>query len=93
MMQMMRVMIYMISKKNLDEAKNLKQLIIENCNLKKRNIGNTFRKYKKLNAYSTWIATRMPIEFDICVMSNILYFNQHYKLQTCAERQCQFVLY
>lgn len=46
----------------------------------KKNINNTYEEYKKIEAYSTWFGEKMPIDFDISVISNVLYFVQYYNL-------------
>jgi hypothetical protein len=43
-------------------------------NLNTSKIKNTCRRYRHFKAYSTWFGKKMPIEFDICVQSNILFF-------------------
>lgn len=45
-----------------------------------RNILSTFKKYKKLPAYSTYLGLRMPPDFDFAVQCNIMYFMYHYQL-------------
>jgi len=45
-----------------------------------RRVKNTFKAYKHLPAYSTWFGKKMPIDFDICVLSNVLHLVQKYKL-------------
>jgi hypothetical protein len=44
-------------------------------------INNTYEEYKNIPAYSTWFGKKMPIEFDIPVLANVLYFVQHYQLK------------
>jgi hypothetical protein len=44
-------------------------------------IKNTLDAYKNIPAYSTWFGKKMPIDFDISVLSNVLYFVQHYQLK------------
>jgi hypothetical protein len=44
-------------------------------------INNTFEAYKNIPAYSTWFGKKMPIEFDVPVLTNVLYFVQHYQLK------------
>ncbi len=44
-------------------------------------IKNTFEKYKKIPAYSTWYGVKMPIDFDFGVHCNILSFVNKYNLQ------------
>jgi hypothetical protein len=43
-------------------------------------IRNTYRSYSDIKAYSTWFGKKMPVDFDVCVLSNILNFVQRYKL-------------
>jgi hypothetical protein len=56
------------------------QLMQKHSNCTKRFIKNTFPKYKNIPAYSTWFGDKMPIDFDVCVLSNILCFVQGSKL-------------
>ncbi len=44
-------------------------------------VKNTLKNYENLPAYSTWFGQKMPIDFDACVMSNILLMVQHYNLK------------
>jgi hypothetical protein len=46
----------------------------------KKKINNTYEEYKKIEAYSTWFGEKMPIDFDISVISNALYFVQYFNL-------------
>ncbi len=43
-------------------------------------IKNTFKKYRNLQAYSTWYGKKMPVDFDFGVHCNILSFVNKYKL-------------
>ncbi|GAB3426758.1 hypothetical protein GCM10027516_31090 [Niabella aquatica] len=52
----------------------VKKLMAENANGAKRTIRNTYKKYKKISAYSTWFGKNMPVDFDICVQANGLRF-------------------
>ena len=52
----------------------VKKLMAENANGQKRRIRNTFRRYKKVPAYSTWFGKNMPVDFDICVQANGMRF-------------------
>ena len=52
-------------------------------------VDNTDDAYKSIPAYSTWFGKKMPIEFDVSVMANVLYFVQHYQLKfTKADSAC-----
>ncbi len=46
----------------------------------KKKVNNTLDAYKNIGAYSTWFGEKMPIDFDISVISNVLYFVQWYHL-------------
>jgi len=41
----------------------------------------TFSRYKSYEAYSTWLGDKLPVVFDICVLSNVLTFVQSYNLE------------
>jgi hypothetical protein len=43
-------------------------------------INNTFNDYRKIPAYSTWFGKKMPIDFDVSVLCNVLYFVNYYQL-------------
>ncbi|GAB3688889.1 hypothetical protein GCM10027592_04530 [Spirosoma flavus] len=43
-------------------------------------IVNTYPDYRSLRAYSTWFGKNMPIDFDACALSNILYCVYAYDL-------------
>jgi len=41
----------------------------------------TFSRYRSYGAYSTWLGDRLPVVFDICVLSNVLTLVQTYDLR------------
>lgn len=43
-------------------------------------VQSSYTDYKMLPVYSTWLGHKVPVDFDICVLSNILYFVHTYKL-------------
>jgi hypothetical protein len=45
-----------------------------------KRINNTFPAYRNIGAYSTWFGEKMPIDFDVSVLSNVLFFVQRYQL-------------
>jgi len=47
-------------------------------------VKNTFKDFRKIGAYSTWFGKKMPVDFDICVLANVLYFVQRYQLNWTA---------
>lgn len=65
--------IYLTSAHSKEDAEWLQQKLILHSNNYRRRINNTFPHYKSLKAYSTWFGKNMYIEFDACVMSNMLY--------------------
>lgn len=52
----------------------LKDKLIQHANLSKKQIRQTYPDYKNLKAYSTFFGTNMFIEFDVCVLTNILFW-------------------
>ena len=58
----------------------LKDKLAQHANGPRQWIKNTYSNYRKLRAYSTWFGKNMYVEFDACVLSNILYCIFHYKL-------------
>ena len=45
-----------------------------------KQVQNTFKGYRNMAAYSTWFGKKMPVDFDVCVLANVLYFVQQYNL-------------
>lgn len=87
-------MIYLTDSSLASETAWLHQKLTEHANESKLRIKNTFRRYQHFKAYSTWFGKQMPIEFDICVQSNILYFiyQKHLPL-TVQDRDCIALLH
>ena len=54
------------------------------ANRRSKKIVSTFRDYKKIPAYSTWLGHKVPIDFDVCALSNLLVLLHKYKLQYTA---------
>ena len=65
-------------------AKQVHDLMQSFINTGNKKINNTFKDYQELGAYSTWFGVKMPVDFDICVLTNILYFVQKYNLTWTA---------
>ncbi|MDO8995333.1 MAG: hypothetical protein Q7U77_01780 [Sediminibacterium sp.] len=74
------VIILMALKANEKTADNIHLLMQDYINGGKGKINNTFSSISHLPAYSVWFGNRMPVDFDISVLSNVLYFVQEYKL-------------
>lgn len=49
-----------------------------------KSVKNTFKDYRNIGAYSTWFGKKMPVDFDVCVLANVLYFVQKYQLEWTA---------
>lgn len=74
-------LIYLTSGPDKLKALWLKDKLGQHANLRKKQISNTFPEYKNLKAYSTFFGKNMFIEFDVCVLCNILYFIFYNKLE------------
>jgi hypothetical protein len=61
-------------------AKQVHELMQQFTNNSKKKVKNTFKGYRNIPAYSTWFGKKMPVDFDVSVLTNILYFVQHYNL-------------
>lgn len=73
-------------------ARQVHELLGIHSNSSRLKIKNTYAGYRHLPAYSTWVGEKMPIDFDICVLSNILYFVNHYQLSWSAQDSASFQL-
>ncbi len=69
-------MVLMSSNADDSTCKILKQRLLQTSNLAtpKRTITSTYKKYRDIPAYSTYLGLRMPADFDFAVQCNILYF-------------------
>jgi hypothetical protein len=74
------VILLMAQQRNDSVARSVHKLLREYANGRQQTIRNTYNQFRQLPAYSTWFGKKMPVDFDICVMTNILYFVQHYQL-------------
>jgi hypothetical protein len=79
------VMILLSTENNDIDNKALKEKLIQVSNLKKRKINSTFKKYRNIPAYSTYLGEKMHPDFDFAVQCNILYFNFEKKLPLVKE--------
>ncbi len=86
------VMILMSSDDNESENKALKEKLVQVSNLKKRKINSTFKKYRDIPAYSTYLGEKMHPDFDFAVQCNILYFNFEKKLPLVKEDSATILL-
>lgn len=65
--------VYLTSNPTEQELLWLKQKLTQHANGARQWIRNTYPEYRTLRAYSTWFGKNMYVEFDACVLSNILY--------------------
>ena len=69
------VMILMTdSTTNDKDVTDLKQRLIDVANLSRQKIIATYKKYRNIPAYSTYLGSRTVPDFDFAVQCNILYF-------------------
>jgi hypothetical protein len=66
-------MVYLTTSPTREELLWLKEKLAQHANGTKRVIRNTYPEYRQLRAYSTWFGKNMYIEFDACVLNNLLY--------------------
>lgn len=66
-------LVYLANPFSMAENKWLQSKLAEHSNGRSKNIKTTFEHFKHLKAYSTWFGLNMAIEFDACVLTNILY--------------------
>lgn len=71
---------------NVDDsiATEVHALMQQFVNNGQKQVNNTFKTYRNIGAYSTWFGKKMPVDFDVSVLSNVLYFVQSYGLQWTA---------
>ena len=55
------------------------------ANTKGKTVKNTLTAFETLPAYSTWFGKKMPIDFDMAVLCNVLSFVNAYDLQWTAS--------
>lgn len=73
-------LIYLTTSPTREEQLWLKDKLAQHANGSRLWIRNTFPEYSSLAAYSTWFGKNMYIEFDACVLSNMLYCIYQYDL-------------
>ena len=62
-------------------SKNVHSIMQGFTNSGNKQVNNTFKNYRSIAAYSTWFGNKMPVDFDVSVLSNVLYFVQRYNLK------------
>lgn len=78
-------MIFLTDSSLTKHAGWLQNKLAEHANLSHAKIKNTSKHFRNYKAYSTWFGKRMPLEFDICVQSNILLFIYKNKLPLTVQ--------
>ena len=78
-------LIYLTDTSLKNKSEWLKDKLAQHANLTTSKIKSTYKKYRNYKGYSTWCGKKMPIEFDICVQTNILYFVFENKLKLNAN--------
>lgn len=86
------VMIYLMQNQPRKKAAWLMQHIDSYANGKRKQIKNTPPEYRELGAWCTFFCLDMPLGFDACVISNILYFNRFYQFEE-NEAYCDSLEY
>lgn len=74
------VMTLMALEAHRDTVIEVHDLMQNFTNNTKKRVKNTKARYKFIQAYSTWFGIKMPIDFDVCVLANVLYMVSFYKL-------------
>lgn len=73
-------MVYLTTPRTPDETYWLTNKLTQHANRSRdsngavRQIRNTYPAYRHLHAYSTWFGKTMPVDFDACALSNLLYW-------------------
>jgi hypothetical protein len=81
---------YLTTDPSREELFWLKEKLALHANGTRLWIRNTYPEYKLLPAYSTWFGKNMYVEFDVSVLSNILYCMMHYKLPLNGHDEASF---
>lgn len=66
-------------------VRRVKALMEAHANGVTNRIRNTLPEYRNLPAYSTWFGVKMPVDFDFCVLCNVLYFVSSYGLPLSVQ--------
>lgn len=74
-------LIYLTKPSPKEDVLWLQKKLKLHANLASRQIQNTFEEYKNLKAYSTFFGKNMYIEFDACVLCNLLYLQLQHDLE------------
>ena len=72
---------FMVLDEDSISVEELKTVMIKHTNQYKLQIKNIFKRYRDYQAYSTWFGENMPIEYDICVLANVMYMVHYFDLE------------
>ncbi len=65
----------------IEKSLKTKSALTKHANTILNTIKNGHKELRHHKAYSTWFGEKMPIEFDVCVLSNYLLWLDHYNFQ------------
>lgn len=72
--------ILMASGADADTVKIVHGLMQQHINAGKHQKKMRYPEYRGIQAYSTWFGVNFPVDLDICVLSNVLYTFQKYRI-------------
>lgn len=81
---------YLTTNPSEEELFWLKEKLTLHANGAKLWIKNTYPEYQQLRAYSTWFGKNMYVEFDVSVLSNMLYCILHYNMPLNVHDEASF---
>jgi hypothetical protein len=73
-------MVQMVGNYDKSKALKTKNTLPHHANHFKLSIKNGHPQLRHYQAYSTWFGKNMPIEFDVCVLCNLLLWIHHFNL-------------
>jgi hypothetical protein len=69
-----------------EKINKVRKKLAHYSNLSQKKITDIDNRYSELPFYATWLGTgKMPIELEICILCNILYFTFSYQLELNAQ--------
>ena len=68
------VMVFMTQDHPDSTLNRFQQKLINAANLSRKRVVNTFKRYRDIPAYSTFLGPKMKIDFDFCVQTNVMYY-------------------
>lgn len=72
---MLSLVLQRVGQLNSNDVEQIREQLIEFSNQKRKCIQSSLPAYQNLKAYSVWFGSgKMPVEFDLCVLTNILCF-------------------